>query len=349
MKFIKSILIYTFSLLIILLLGELYLRFTGIQGTSNNKFDSQLGRMRRENLHYVKLNEGFSISNFNAFSYLGKGYPEMKDQNTFRIALIGDSYVEGFQVFERDHFRTILEDILNKEKLFEIQVLNFGRSGLGLENIYALDSLHVRAFYPDLVLYFVGNQDFYSSANDPLIPNVRISKNNSLIINNNYNESAKKEIMLTNPILQRSSYLSMLNNSRKILKSEAFATKLFGKLAFKANQVQLKDNEKVINEISDINNLIVYAISNDKKIILVNRSDVKFDNNILDILKEYNISYLDLSIPLTKLESSGFEPHYWKATNKYGHWNQEAHKTIGEYLAMELSNMISNEGIKENK
>lgn len=39
---------------------------------------------------------------------------------------------------------------------------------------------------------------------------------------------------------------------------------------------------------------------------------------------------------LLDFETKGFEPNYWKATKKHGHWNIKAHEYIGHYLAKEL-------------
>jgi len=49
---------------------------------------------------------------------------------------------------------------------------------------------------------------------------------------------------------------------------------------------------------------------------------------------------LILAVPLNLLNISGVDPNYWRATDQYGHWNQEAHFAIGNYLAEELYDLI---------
>lgn len=338
MKYIRTFFIFFVSVIVILLAGEIYIRSASIQDRSNNKLDESLGRIRRENFQYTKLNEGFSVGQFNEFSYMGKGYPKGKSDSVIRIALIGDSYVEGFQVCERDHFRTILEDNLAKNVDSDVQVLNFGRSGLGLENIYALDSLFVREFFPDYVLYFVGESDFYNQASDPLIPRVKLVEAD-LVIDNDYSQSAIREFQLTNPLLQKSSFLSMLNNSRKIIFSDLVYRKLFDKLI-----PEIKsgcETKQGIPKIPEINQKIIEAIALDPKIILINRSDDIFNEEITKLLNENNITPIDLSIPLQELHSQGIDPHYWKATNKRGHWNHKTHKVIGEYISNQITIIIN--------
>jgi len=217
MKIVKNIFFFLLTLTIVLWIGDLYLRMSGIQDPSSNKFDPTLGRIRRENFKYVKLNEGFSINNFNDYSYLGPSYPPEKSDSIIRIALLGDSYVEGFQVFERDHFRSITENKLNTQNKNRFELLNFGRSGLGIANMFAIDSLMIRNFNPDYILYFAGINDFYSEAKDPLIPGVDIINGSGIFVNNHFSKNKIKEFNNTNPILQKSALLSMINDGRKLI------------------------------------------------------------------------------------------------------------------------------------
>ena len=340
MKLLRKILFFLITLTIILLLGDLYLRVSGIQDPSNNKFNPTLGRIRRENFKYVKLNEGFSINNFNDYSYLGPSYPPEKPDSIIRVALLGDSYVEGFQVFERDHFRSITENKLNTKNTNRFELLNFGRSGLGIANMFALDSLMIRNFNPDYILYFAGINDFYSEAKDPLIPGVDIINGSDIIVNNHFSEKAIKEIKITYPILQKSALLSMLNNGRKLILSGKLDTILFDKFAAKAEL--LKDSTEESKVISLKIHKIIDRISIDSKIIIVNRSDCSFPDEITLLLKSKNIRQINLSIVLSELQDRDINPHYWKATSKSGHWNQIAHKTIGEYLAKEILKIVEN-------
>ena len=59
-----------------------------------------------------------------------------KSANVLRIALIGDSYIEGFQLFERHHFKTYLEQKLSQKLKKKVEVLNFGIGGADLRGMY---------------------------------------------------------------------------------------------------------------------------------------------------------------------------------------------------------------------
>lgn len=120
--------------------------------------------------------------------------PSKKNENIIRIALLGDSFVESFQIFERDYFGEIAEnylEIIYSEKQFEF--LNFGRSGFDIADIYAYQKILVEKFNPDFTLYMVSNGDLEPHYSDPLRPRTFI-ENDSLIISLNFNSQENKSI-----------------------------------------------------------------------------------------------------------------------------------------------------------
>jgi hypothetical protein len=125
-----------------------------IETKSTTDFTNEYGRCRKANMDYVFFNEGFSMGNFNKGRYLHTFYPVEKPTNTIRIAALGDSYVEGFQVFERDHFLKLTEQKLNKDLKDSVQILNFGRSGFDFGDMYAYYETMVKDYNPDIVLFF---------------------------------------------------------------------------------------------------------------------------------------------------------------------------------------------------
>ena len=61
----------------------------------------------------------------------------------------------------------------------------------------------------------------------------------------------------------------------------------------------------------------------------------------MNTIRRLGLHVIDPAPALRKLEQNGINPHYWKATNKIGHWNHPANKEVGEYLANELVKIIS--------
>lgn len=83
-----------------------------------------------------------------------------KNPHSFRVAVIGDSYVEAFQVEEDSTFLSIAERELTNNLGRPVEVLNFGRSGFAQAEEHLVLNSDVFAFDPDLVvLVFVPSND----------------------------------------------------------------------------------------------------------------------------------------------------------------------------------------------
>jgi lysophospholipase L1-like esterase len=92
-----------------------------------------------------------------------------KPAGTYRIALLGDSAVEGLQVLLKDTFAKKLEKLLNTSGRLpgQIEVINFGCSSFsnGQETIQL--EKQVPAFNPDLVIMMYNKGDFVENIRDP--------------------------------------------------------------------------------------------------------------------------------------------------------------------------------------
>ena len=91
-------------------------------------------------MNFTLFNEGFSMGQYNNNSILGPDCSIEKKTGVFRIAILGDSYVESFQVFRRDQFISIMEKQLSKNFDKSVEVLNFGRSGFDLADMFCVSA-----------------------------------------------------------------------------------------------------------------------------------------------------------------------------------------------------------------
>ena len=112
MHVIKQLTLFGITAFITLLLLEGYLRMAEVEAVSMSEFDPEVGRVMMPNRNFTYYNENFTVGSYNRYGYLGPAYPPQRADGTLRIALLGDSYVEGFQVQPRNHFRTLLEQQL---------------------------------------------------------------------------------------------------------------------------------------------------------------------------------------------------------------------------------------------
>jgi len=70
--------------------------------------------------------------------------------------------------------------------------------------------------------------------------------------------------------------------------------------------------------------------------IIINRDIYGMEPVFLDTLKSKGLKCIDLTDTLNFMKQNGTDPNFWKATKKMGHWNHEAHRAVGEYIAKEL-------------
>lgn len=344
MKNIKHILLFIATVCISFIILEIFIRGTYIGNVSNTDFYEDIGRGRRRNLDYVYFNEGFGIGRFNAFRYLGEGNPPERRENTVRIACIGDSYIEAFQIIERDHFGKVAERKLHGEvPELRFEFLNFGRSGFDIGDFYAYHKLFVNKFKPDYVLYFISNSDLSSKYSDPLCPKT-VLEGDSLIVSLDFNKSVLRNYEYMKYIIQKSSIMNMINACRKksnmVPPLSVFLGKVYNWIYSESVQNQSINEMDGIKIIDKVTMNIIQALDPDK-VIFVNKSMDPIADGVVKIINNSGFRYIDLSIPLNKSKNSGNLPNNWEVTGKVGHWNRNGHQIIGQNLAMEIQKIIS--------
>jgi hypothetical protein len=107
------------------------------------------GRYRREGAAQVSINSD---------GLRDREHAKQKPANTFRVAVVGDSYAEAFQVEREKAFWSVLETKLKECPALggrEVEVINFGVSGYGTAQELLTLREKVWAYSPDLVLLAV--------------------------------------------------------------------------------------------------------------------------------------------------------------------------------------------------
>ncbi len=86
------------------------------------------------------------------------GWPDIehtvkKQENTFRIIILGDSFVENMQVSLENRFFRKLEKMLNEKLDKNIEIIAVGRGNTGTAQQYIILKNEVARYKPDLVLH----------------------------------------------------------------------------------------------------------------------------------------------------------------------------------------------------
>lgn len=180
--FFKTALQTLVWLLLAILSIEAVFAMAGIGEEEIFAFDKVLGTKHMTNKSITWRKEGFSRSYFDGAGLREPHLKKEKAPGIYRIALLGDSMVEGLQVPIEDTFGRLLGKRLN-EKLKQaprpgitgVQVLNFGTSGYStVQELLQLEK-QVLDYQPDLVIVGYNSRDIFENwaAPDEVLANVR--------------------------------------------------------------------------------------------------------------------------------------------------------------------------------
>ncbi|HYH84164.1 MAG TPA: SGNH/GDSL hydrolase family protein [Pyrinomonadaceae bacterium] len=161
------------SVFVGLLLFEVFLRAVGFTYPIFYQPDEVRGYALRPGIEGWYRKEGAAFVRINSEGLRDREHAKQKSEGAFRIALLGDSYAEAFQVEQGAAFWTVLERrlqecaALNRRK---VEVINFGVSGYGSAQQLLTLREKVWDYAPDMVLLAV-------TTNNDLIDNSRALKN----------------------------------------------------------------------------------------------------------------------------------------------------------------------------
>jgi len=161
--------------LVAILFVEFVLCLAGLGEEEIFKFDSTIGFRHMPSKRVTWRTEGFAQSNLDADGMREPGLTIAKPPDTYRVAVLGDSMVEGFQVPVEQTFGALAAKELSPIDGKQVQVLNFGTSGYSTAQEYLQLKRQVFKYKPDLVLLCYNSRDVFEnwSPPDQVITNVR--------------------------------------------------------------------------------------------------------------------------------------------------------------------------------
>jgi hypothetical protein len=152
----------------------------------------------------------------NALGWRDRDRARAKPAGAFRVAVVGDSYVEAFQVELDSTFEAIAERELDARGSIDFEVMNFGRSGMTTtEELLVLDR-DILPCRPDLVvLVFAPQNDIAdvdpATADTRLRPFYRVDDDGSLQLDTSFRDSgAYRNRARLNPLKQHSALVSLV-------------------------------------------------------------------------------------------------------------------------------------------
>jgi lysophospholipase L1-like esterase len=143
------------SLLFMVIIAEIGLRLAGISYPRTTQADMVLGVIHRPGAKFRYRDEGDAWVEYNSDGFRDVQWPIVKPRDEYRIAVLGDSYVEALQIPVEYRLTELLAHNLNGPYAFggkTVRVMNFGMSGFGTGQELLLLKDRVAKFQPDLVV-----------------------------------------------------------------------------------------------------------------------------------------------------------------------------------------------------
>ena len=158
--FLVRIVVIAGAVVATLLGAEAALRLAGVEPRAKARVVPGRGITFEPGAAYRYVKEGFSEGRFNREGFRDRERSVAKPPGTFRILVLGDSFVEALQVPLDDAFTAVLEDALRRRAGGDaIEVLAMGQSGFGTASELMRWREFGAAYDPDLVVlaFFAGN------------------------------------------------------------------------------------------------------------------------------------------------------------------------------------------------
>lgn len=169
-KILLIILSNLLAFCLLFVLGEAVLRVIArlpghYRSASFRMYDSTLGLALIPNLDVVHSRRCFEGEvRTNRWGMRDRDRSLTKDQGQLRIALIGDSIVEGVHVKPDQVMNIQLEKLLASEGYSNVEVLNFGLGSIGTTQEYLMYKGRVHQFHPDLVVLLFSDNDVMNNS-----------------------------------------------------------------------------------------------------------------------------------------------------------------------------------------
>lgn len=131
-------------------------------------FDNNVGITNQPGYSGTYNREGYSNFSINSDGWRDQERTLSKPKGTFRVAIVGDSYIEALQVQQSDMLSEQLEKLLNKKvDKHQYEVMSFGMSGFDAAQSYLTIKHKVMKYSPDLVIYaFLSGNDLRDSVRE---------------------------------------------------------------------------------------------------------------------------------------------------------------------------------------
>lgn len=286
----------------------------------------------------------------NSQGFRDREFNRVKSNNSYRIAILGDSLIAGLEVDLNDTVAKKLEKLLNNYQNNNVEVINFGVPGFGTDHEYLYLKNKVLQFQPDLIIFSFNPNDLDDLKASGIIDN-NISHLTFKKIDggNIYLEKLKtfaNNVYLTNYLYQ--TYLYKIYKKGSNFQDQLFIAQFDQE---RLNPSLIKQLQLVINliliskEIAQKNNAdFLFLISTDPQTLAkyskLNTTENEINSVFTTLIKNNDIHYLDL-LPIFLNEIQSDKNIYFAGDvhlNQYGH--EIMANALNKYIMKNLFGLV---------
>jgi hypothetical protein len=270
-------------------------------------------------------------------------YASRDHKNKPLIAIIGDSYVEGFQANVEDNLASVLRTLVNRN----YEVYGFGISGAPLSQYLLMSRYVKRHFQPEVMVFNVVHNDFRESIRDlvnkPYFLQLSVKKDGFFeappvpyepnMIRRILGKSALVRYLWLN--LNISYFPLNLNAVTRKQSTDSFNANIDVREALDDKELIKNASFFLIKKIKEENPDIelVFMIDAPRENIYsgtINNSNLQWLPNILeDACVQNKCHFIDLTKPFFEK----YNADHVKFNSEYDwHWNETGHKTAAQVL-----------------
>ena len=306
-------------------------KFKLIKFRENQSGYYSIGKFPKDKFKWHINNEGWN----NEIKYV-------QNKTNYRIAIIGDSYVEAFQVDVNESFPSLLQ--INFP---DIDVYSFGISGSPLSNYYQMIKYISKKFNPDFYIINVVDNDYdeslYSLNKRDVFTTLKTDENPVFITPNGSNQKKLINILNYSSTFRYFYHNLMLFHKIKnvILEKNNRRNKLS---RYENHREEIKKGISVIIDsirtISSKN--LLFVVDGNRNRIYNSSFEGKenvYKKDFIDILKEKSLKFINLDT----IFSNNYNKYFIKFNSNLDyHWNSYGHNIV----AKEISNYLNENVLK---
>lgn len=360
------------SISITLITLEITLKYTvGKPWVNSHKYSQEYGWVNKPGTSGWYLSEGKSYVNINSYGFNDDEPTIIKPEKIYRIAVIGDSYVEALQVSRSSAFWNVLETKLNSNcNLLDknnIEVIAFGVSAWGpAQELLLLEKL-VLNFDPDLVMIMITTTNDIRNSS-PVLETYKnrpfILETNNLITWDYSLVRAQNNFLKANVVLIEDSHIYkwarlLAVSIKNIIYQIANTEQIDAYLSPESNQVwadawksTFTAMAKMHEKVTERGKPIIFVLGTDSEQLLskelIHSRDLNKEHRLytpnkelIRFFKDEKMLYFDILENLSGLNwKEDFRYLHGSPPGWWGHWNSQGHSIVAKTLLPYVCSVI---------